>query len=352
MDFRMKKSRLSQVVLLFVIAVLALSACTPSDKAQIQDATSQSATPISSLEPVINPTTPTSPQPYQPQVITVTDGDADKVIQLNVGDLLMVTLEGNPSTGYAWEVQPDLNAVVVQVGDAEFKADSDLMGAPGKLTFTLTASKPGQQMLSLVYRRPFEKDVPPTKVFTLDVYVSSPTSSQVETPMITTTQSATQTMVVNPPNGWKGWLTYTNTAYGFSFQYPENWRLVEVTGDDNTMSGHAVQLFPDSENDVMFQVAFKNADEDQFIGRTGVGAGELINNGLVSFLGLFLTREVLVFQGKDMTVMYVYPGTNQQEILFNISLDYLGSSSTPVGLSQGVESNADNIVASMKIIDQ
>ena len=338
------------IVWFLIIGVLVLTACTPVSGAQTQATTAQPKTPTSTPPPEVTPTE--IPQPTQGLPVKVTEADMGKDIHLNIGNFLIITLEGNPSTGYNWEVQPDANAVIEQVGGAEFKANSNLMGAPGMIAITLKASKTGQQMLNLVYHRSFEKDVPPVKVFTLNVIVETPGSSQAGIPTTLATFRITQTTVVNPTNGWKGWQTYTNAVYGFSFQYPPNWRLVEVTDDKNALRGHAVQLYPNNnESDVMFQVAFKHASEDLIITRFGVGAGDLIKDGQVSFLGRLLIREVLVFQGKDMTVLYLEPGNNGQEVQFCISLDFHGSYFSSPGLSQAVESDADNIVASFKMIE-
>jgi inhibitor of cysteine peptidase len=330
----MRNNQLFNLILTLLIATLLLAACAPADAATIQDPTS------------IAPTKPAGAKQVQ-----VTELDGGKNIQLNLGDALVVTLEGNPSTGYTWEVEPADTAVLELTGDPVFKADSNLMGAPGKLTFTLTAVRPGYQTLMLVYHRPFEKDTQPLKVFTVNVTVGGTPDSNMAQPTLAPELHETPTTVVNPPNGWKGWQVYTNLEYGFSFQYPPEWRLEEVKGDDQTLSGHAVQLFPNNHPEALMQVAFKHASEDMPLGQTGLAQGELISWGKVLWMGKELTRQVLVFEGRHLTVLYTSPdGLQAGDVVFNFSLNYLGSGSDAAGLTEDVEAGCDAIVASVVLV--
>ena len=52
-----------------------------------------------------------------------------------------------------------------------FTPDSSLAGAGGRFTFRLLANAPGTSPLRLVYRRPWEKEVPPLQYFDLAVTV-------------------------------------------------------------------------------------------------------------------------------------------------------------------------------------
>jgi len=94
--------------------------------------------------------------------------------ELDAGDLLVVTLESNPTTGYAWEVSEVDKAVLAQVGEAEFqeaaREGEQLVGAPGVQTFRFEAAR-GETTVTLVYRRSWEKDVEPLETFTVEVVV-------------------------------------------------------------------------------------------------------------------------------------------------------------------------------------
>jgi inhibitor of cysteine peptidase len=97
--------------------------------------------------------------------------DNGRQIELEKGQTLAISLEGNPSTGYTWEMVESEGSILRQVGEIEFKAESDLVGAPGTQTLRFEAVESGQTELELVYHRPWEKDVEPLETFTLQVTV-------------------------------------------------------------------------------------------------------------------------------------------------------------------------------------
>ncbi len=337
----------TSITLIYFLAAsaLVLSACVPinaaaADPTQEPMPTETPACQSCSATPpdaTVEPTT----QPV-PAFRVLSETDEGSTVQLKLGETLMVTLEGNPSTGYSWEVVPAEQAVVAPQGEPEFKAESDLLGASGKISLTFKVVAEGQQMLTLAYRRPFEKDVAPEKTVTFALVVGDAAS----------TPQATPTTVVHPANGWKGWKTYTNTSYGFSFQYPPEWKLEETRNSaksPNTLNGHAVWLVPDANQDVVLQIAFKRSDEDFIIQRSGLGAGDLVVWGKVLFLGAEIQRNVLVAQGQHVTVMYTGPGAIQRgELVFTINLDYQGAD-RQAGLSDAIEANADAIAASFQL---
>jgi len=96
--------------------------------------------------------------------------DAGKTVELEKGQGLVVVLEGNLTTGYAWEVA-EVDEQVLQPGEITFKPQSDLEGAPGAFTIEFRAAGEGQTSLGLVYRRSWEKDVKPLETFTVQVVV-------------------------------------------------------------------------------------------------------------------------------------------------------------------------------------
>ena len=105
--------------------------------------------------------------------IQVTDADNGKQITLQSGQVVTVTLESNPTTGYSWQVMEIDNAILVQEGDPEYKqasGTSGLVGAGGTETFRFKAVGTGETTLSLGYARPWES-VPPIQSFTIQVSV-------------------------------------------------------------------------------------------------------------------------------------------------------------------------------------
>jgi inhibitor of cysteine peptidase len=97
--------------------------------------------------------------------------DNGREITLQKGRTLTIKLEGNPTTGYSWEVVETEGAILQQVGEAEFEPESDLLGAPGTQTLRFEAVDTGKMELKLVYRRSWETDVEPLETFTVQVTV-------------------------------------------------------------------------------------------------------------------------------------------------------------------------------------
>ena len=64
----------------------------------------------------------------------VSEADAGKTIQLKKGELMDVSLEGNLTTGFTWEVLVQDPVLVEQVGEPEYKADSEKLGSSGNIT--------------------------------------------------------------------------------------------------------------------------------------------------------------------------------------------------------------------------
>lgn len=85
----------------------------------------------------------------------LTETDSLSRVDVEVGDIIDVALEENPSTGYSWELAapPDM----VELTSDEYVApESDLVGAPGtrELSFEVVAEDAG--IVRLEYIRPFD----------------------------------------------------------------------------------------------------------------------------------------------------------------------------------------------------
>jgi inhibitor of cysteine peptidase len=104
--------------------------------------------------------------------VTLTSADNGSQVEVKVGGQIIVTLDGNPSTGYTWEAK-DLDATMFeQVGDPVFiSSNPGLVGSGGALTLTFKTLKEGTSTLTLFYHRPWEADVDPIDTFTVTVTV-------------------------------------------------------------------------------------------------------------------------------------------------------------------------------------
>jgi predicted secreted protein len=105
------------------------------------------------------------------KTITITEQDAEKTIELEIGDTLIVFLDGNMTTGFSWIPAPQTPVVLEQVGDIAVTPESNAVGAPGKLVLTFKAIATGQTTLHLDYKRAWEEGISPEKTFEVTVVV-------------------------------------------------------------------------------------------------------------------------------------------------------------------------------------
>ncbi len=107
--------------------------------------------------------------------INVDEYDDGGQVELEQGQVLVVTLKSNPTTGYRWEVVETQESILEQMGEAQFKpsqtGEPPLVGAGGWEIFRFKTISAGQMTLQLVYHRPWEEGVEPLKTFTLQVVV-------------------------------------------------------------------------------------------------------------------------------------------------------------------------------------
>ena len=108
------------------------------------------------------------------ETVEVNEDNDGGQIELELGEILVVTLESNPSTGYRWELLEDNESILKQFGQAEFKSsetsDPPMVGVGGWEIFRFKAVSTGQITLELVYHRYWE-DVEPLKTFSIQVVV-------------------------------------------------------------------------------------------------------------------------------------------------------------------------------------
>ncbi len=94
-------------------------------------------------------------------------------VELKAGQVLVISLASNPSTGYGWHVAEIDEAILEQVGEPEFiqeQTDEQVVGAGGTETLRFEAVGSGTTTLTLTYDRAWE-DLPPEETFTVTVVV-------------------------------------------------------------------------------------------------------------------------------------------------------------------------------------
>jgi len=117
--------------------------------------------------------------PLSSQALEMTGPDNGKSVSISLSEKLSVTLLGNPTTGYRWDLAEINRGVLNTNTDVAFAADSSMPGAGGKFTFLFTAVQLGTTRIKLIYHRPWEKNVQPVQTF--DVTVSVIAAEQLKT---------------------------------------------------------------------------------------------------------------------------------------------------------------------------
>lgn len=86
-------------------------------------------------------------------------------LNLRVGQKVSLVLDGNPTTGYIWQLKPALPAgspVQVELSLVR-NEEENCCGFPTPTTLTMTGVKPGTQLVRVVYARPWEKGKAPAQ---------------------------------------------------------------------------------------------------------------------------------------------------------------------------------------------
>lgn len=109
----------------------------------------------------------------------VREADNGQRLELRGDQMLVVDLEGNPSTGYLWEIVNFDIKILRPIGPVEFVPQSDRLGAPVRMVYRFQAVGAGSSDLVLVYRRPWEEQ-PPLDRFSIRVQTVGPFAPNTE----------------------------------------------------------------------------------------------------------------------------------------------------------------------------
>jgi inhibitor of cysteine peptidase len=119
---------------------------------------------------VLVPILATACGPAKPIALTIAENGGH--VNINVGSQIIITLDGNPSTGYTWETKDLDTKVLEQIGDPIFISNNPgLVGSGGILTLTFKALQTGTTTLTLIYHRPWETGVDPLDTYSITVIV-------------------------------------------------------------------------------------------------------------------------------------------------------------------------------------
>jgi len=105
--------------------------------------------------------------------------DSGKTVKAAVGDLVLIKLQANPSTGYTWSAADLAKDSAVELKSKKFLTASQMNaeiqpkpGQGGETTFTYRVVRTGKAAISLSYRRPWEKKTAPAKAFAVTIEAS------------------------------------------------------------------------------------------------------------------------------------------------------------------------------------
>ena len=94
---------------------------------------------------------------------------------LAIGELLIVTLDSNATTGFSWNLSAISDTAVIQKVSDEYIApeqtDPPLMGQGGQEVWTFEALAAGTATISMKYIQPWESEAEPAKTFEITVNV-------------------------------------------------------------------------------------------------------------------------------------------------------------------------------------
>lgn len=104
------------------------------------------------------------------RALLLEEPDNGSSIYLTQGDVIAVKLPSSPTTGYSWSVAANTPSVLQPAGDSRYEPPLTAKpGASGFQTFEFRVAAGGPAALQLVYRRPFEKDAPPARTWSVFV---------------------------------------------------------------------------------------------------------------------------------------------------------------------------------------
>ncbi len=117
------------------------------------------------------------------RAINLASADSGTTVSAGVGDTVIIELKANPTTGYSWAAEPAADAAILELKSKKFLTSAQLnpemqplVGQGGVTTFTYRVAGAGKAAISLVYRRPWEKDVKPEKTFGVEIEATKVTS--------------------------------------------------------------------------------------------------------------------------------------------------------------------------------
>ena len=103
--------------------------------------------------------------------LTLTEKDNGSTVSLRGGQSLKINLTSNLSTGYSWNIVSTDSALLKQIGEKEYKQESNRKGGGGHTIFQFRGAGKGKLSLKLAYYQGWEKNPSYEKTFTVTILV-------------------------------------------------------------------------------------------------------------------------------------------------------------------------------------
>lgn len=101
----------------------------------------------------------------------ITEAENGKNIRMKNGEIFILQLRENPSTGYSWELNVSEGLDILSDGYTQDQAPEGQVGVPGTHSWTIEAVSLGSQQVNGIYKRPWENMTGTEENFTLNVEV-------------------------------------------------------------------------------------------------------------------------------------------------------------------------------------
>lgn len=105
------------------------------------------------------------------QEVVIDQSAAGSTVTICPGQKLKVNLQGNPTTGFVWELLPESDSPLERQGEPLYTPGGSAPGAGGLFSFVFQARATGSTLLKFIYHRTFEKGAAPARSFEVKVVV-------------------------------------------------------------------------------------------------------------------------------------------------------------------------------------
>jgi len=104
--------------------------------------------------------------------IQLSSKDNNSVVKAHVNDTIIITLDGNATTGYQWKIDSMDEKLIQNINSGFLKNNTTAPGAAGRQYFAFKPIQNGSSKISLKYLRNWQGDADATKRFDVAVEVS------------------------------------------------------------------------------------------------------------------------------------------------------------------------------------